>query len=114
MVKCREAPKMQHPFVLVAWPFLRDREQASPSTFTRLCAIWSCFGLRRTRCVPFPVSVAVCLHLPALASRGTQAEPWGKPPCALLACCAVRAHFEAKSAGFVLKVVWHFASMYHV
>lgn len=57
---------------------------------------------------------AVCLHLPALASRGTQVEPWGKPPCALLACCAVRAHFEAKSAGFVLKVVWHFASMYHV
>lgn len=28
----------QHPLVPVALPFLRDRDQASPSTFTQLCA----------------------------------------------------------------------------
>lgn len=57
---------------------------------------------------------AVCLHFTALASRGAQAELWGKPPCALPDGCAVRARFGAKSAGFVLKVVWHIASMYRV
>lgn len=85
MVKCHEAPKTQHPFVLVAWPFLRDREQASPSTFTRLCAIWSCFGLRRTRCVPLPrlwlvnaglsASISLLWHLVALRRRRGESHP---------------------------------------
>lgn len=68
-----------------------------------------------TLCPPAP-SVAgergtVCLHLPALAPRGTQAETWGKPPCALPACCAVRAHSGAKSAGFVVLCGWLFGTL---